>query len=321
MRENPQSVNSAAGASTSDGAPRSNMMSRHEFLKRILLSGEITRVAQHLAMAIVVLADECQLKASVRDLERMTGWSKSKIADHLGELDVFMSVTLGVGRGKSIFEVQGMIEDALNKAIVKGSREPVASAARTQKTNSVPTKDATLDATADTKTYVRMADAIADMSVLRTLNQPVASAARTQSQPGQAAKTAPSNTTRATNESPTEIVITNPSPNGEGEAHAPAPHMNGVGFVISAERKAVVPAETVNRWRNRFPNIADLEAAMERLSCNLLGNYGHPGWSCPEGWMAGVLSDMNQEAKDKKRIAEAKIASTQRNQPTKTFRR
>lgn len=331
MRENPQLVNSTAIASTSDGAPRSNMMNRHEFLKRILQSGEITRVAQHLALAIIILADECQLKASVRDLERMTGWSKSKIADHLGELDAFIKVTLGVGRGKSVFEVQGMIEDALNKAIVAGSRAPVASAGRTLARDSVPRADATVDATADTKRYVRMADAIADMSAVRTQNKPVASAGRTQEAPAPAEKIACSNTTRATKESPTEIVITKPSPNGEGEAKftpAPAalprnsPHMNGVGFVISEAHALVIPAEIISRWRTRFSAIPDLEAQMEKLASYIIkGGIMHPGWTCPEGWMAGCLSKDNQRAVENARIAQAKIAASQTRMPTRTFKR
>jgi hypothetical protein len=83
--------------------------------------------------------------------------------------------------------------------------------------------------------------------------------------------------------------------------------MNGVGFVISGERSAVIPADIVTRWRDRFSNIPDLEAAMQRLSCNLLSNVGHPGWSCPEGWMVDILAKMNDEAKDRKRVTDARI--------------
>jgi hypothetical protein len=209
-----------------------NQMTRHEFLRRILQSGEVTRIAQHLALTIVVLAEDGQFKASARDLERMTGWSKSMIADHLAELEIFMKVTLGIGRGKSMFELQGVIEDALNKAIVVGSQEPVASATRTQEQISVPLADAT----ADTKSYVRMKDAIADMSATRTQEHRLASATRTQQVPEPKPKTAPCITTRATKESPTEIVITKKK---MGTGQDPDPILvncntiSGPGFVIS----------------------------------------------------------------------------------------
>lgn len=177
-----------------------NKMTRHEFLRRILQSGEVTRIAQHLALAIVILAEDNHYTASARDLERMTGWSKSMIADHLAELDVFMKVTLGVGRGKTMFELQGVIEDAINKAVVSGSR--------TQDQASVPQPDAMADATPDTSSFVPLADAIADMSARRTQEQALASATRTQKSAASATKAAPHIATRATNESPTEIAIT-----------------------------------------------------------------------------------------------------------------
>jgi hypothetical protein len=47
----------------------------------------------------------------------------------------------------------------------------------------------------------------------------------------------------------------------------------------------------------------------------------HAGWSNPEAWMVGCLADDNQKAADAARITDAKVASAQRGQPTKTFRR
>lgn len=118
--KNPQVVNAAY---TSDGAPRSNLMTREEFIRRVLHSGEVTQIAQHLAVVIFLLAEgKNQLKVSVRDLERITGWSRTAIGDHLSELRVFMNVTLGIGRAKAIFELQGVIENALAAAVVSGSR-------------------------------------------------------------------------------------------------------------------------------------------------------------------------------------------------------
>lgn len=83
--------------------------------------------------------------------------------------------------------------------------------------------------------------------------------------------------------------------------------MNGVGFVIDERRGAIIPAEVVEGWRTRFPDIPDLVAAMERLSCNMLSNAGHPGWSSPQGWMAGILADMNDQAKARKQVTAARI--------------
>lgn len=121
MRENPQSVNSTAIASTSDGVARPNGMTREEFIRRVLYSGEVTKLAQHMALVICILAEKGSVHASVRDLERITGWTRQAIRDHLGELDTFMKVTLGIGRAKTHFEIQGAIEDAFATAIVSGS--------------------------------------------------------------------------------------------------------------------------------------------------------------------------------------------------------
>lgn len=95
-----------------------NGMTREEFLRRVLYSGEITKLAQHIAIVVCLLAEKGATTASVRDLERITGWTRQAIRDHLSELDAFMKVTLGVGRAKTHFEIQGAIEDAFATAIV-----------------------------------------------------------------------------------------------------------------------------------------------------------------------------------------------------------
>lgn len=110
---------------TSDGEPRPNMMTRDEFLRRVLYSGEVTRISQHLAVVIFLVAEgRNQLNVSVRDLEKITGWSRTAIKDHLTELEVFMKVTFGGGRAKALFELQGVIEDALATAVVAASGTP-----------------------------------------------------------------------------------------------------------------------------------------------------------------------------------------------------
>jgi hypothetical protein len=121
MHENAQEVNRAQSASTSDGVARPNEMTRDEFLRRVLYSGEITKLAQHIALVICLLAEKGSVHASVRDLERITGWTRQAIRDHLGELQMFMKVTLGVGRSKTHFELQGALEDAFATAIVSGA--------------------------------------------------------------------------------------------------------------------------------------------------------------------------------------------------------
>lgn len=299
MKENPQNVNSAADVFTSDGVPRSNLMTADQWLQRVLYSGRVTRVAQHLALVIFTLATLQQkngVRASARDLERITGWGRSTIHDHLEELEDFIHIERVGGRGKTLFELQGMIEDAIGAALASGLivRQP--------------------DTTPDTKFASAVAakapDTTPDTSVVA--NQPDAVVA---SQPdtkpeAQAEKNACSNTTRATNESSTKILSYEERERVPASAAIknPTPHMNGVGFVIDERRGAVIPADVVSLWREKFTDIPDLEAAMQNLSCNLLSSLSHKGWSCPEGWMVSILANMNQEAKDKKRVADAKIA-------------
>ena len=332
---------------TSDGAARPNALTGMEWLDCVLDSGRITRVTQHLALVIFAMAIRQQrngVSVSVRDLERKTGWSKSMIADHLEELGDFIQMTLGTGRRKSVFELQAEIADALKNPVASAdetAKEPCqqpqpaeipandASSVRAladatpEKTADVQagetsvrmsTADATADATENSKISVRgCADAMADAT---TGDEPPLPPKR---------KVPPCTPLKENNP---------PPPNTPQLAHArepfaepylpspaamknPAPHMNGVGFVISEAHGLVIPAKTVDRWRTRFAELPDLEAAMGRLSCNLLSRGTmHPGWSCPEGWMAGILADMNQQAKDKKRVADAKIAATK----PKTFK-
>jgi hypothetical protein len=75
----------------------------------------------------------------------------------------------------------------------------------------------------------------------------------------------------------------------------------------------MIPLQTVLKWQERFPDIPDLEAQMSKLGATILRKGPmHPGWECPEGWMMGVLSHMNQDAINKKRVTEAKIAAVQK---------
>jgi hypothetical protein len=90
---------------------------------------------------------------------------------------------------------------------------------------------------------------------------------------------------------------------------SPTPHLTPAGFVISAQHGLVVPMQTVAAWRARFPDIPDLEAAMGKLAATILARGPmHPGWSCPEGWMAGVLAHMNREAANEAKVTAARLA-------------
>ncbi len=83
-------------------------------------------------------------------------------------------------------------------------------------------------------------------------------------------------------------------------AKADAPHMNGVGFVISAKHDLIIPLETIEKWRVRFPSIPDLEAKIEGLAAHILakGPFACPaGWEQPAAWMASLLADENVKAK------------------------
>lgn len=164
-----------------------NLMTREEFLRSVLHSGEVTKIAQHLALVIFILSEgKNTIEASARDLERITGWGRTAIVDHLTELEIFMKVTLGIGRGKTVFELQGVIEDAINAGIVAGSRtenKSAASASRTQRRNSVRPAATKTDTKTDTNDSVHEPVAKADMSASRTENDDLASADRTQAEP------------------------------------------------------------------------------------------------------------------------------------------
>lgn len=79
-------------------------LTREEWLRRVLLSGEVSGIAQHLALAShFASGGSGVLRASVRDLQRITGWSRTAIAEHLALLDPIASVVWGAGRAKSAF--------------------------------------------------------------------------------------------------------------------------------------------------------------------------------------------------------------------------
>ena len=92
-----------------------NGMSRDEWLFAILRSGQVTRIAQHLALVIYHISDPTTntAKVSARDLEEITGWGRTTIRQHVDELEIFVRVTWGAGRAKALFELQGVITEAI----------------------------------------------------------------------------------------------------------------------------------------------------------------------------------------------------------------
>jgi hypothetical protein len=101
-----------------------------------------------------------------------------------------------------------------------------------------------------------------------------------------------------------------------------SPHLCGAGFVISAKPQLMISLATFESWRRRFPAIHDLEAKLQKLASVILKKGPmHAGWANPEAWMVGCLAEDNQKAAEVARLTDAKVASAQRGQAPKTFRR
>lgn len=128
-----------------------NGMSRDEWLNAILQSGEVTRIAQHLALVIYHLSDPATntAKLSARDLERITGWGRTAIIEHIDEMEIYIRVKWGSGRAKALFELQGVITEALQP--YRSARDADTNTDATVGTIScVQEPDTTADTTADT---------------------------------------------------------------------------------------------------------------------------------------------------------------------------
>ena len=304
---------------TSDGAPRLNAMTAAQWLDRVLYSGQITKVAQHLALVVIALAirqEKNGISASLRDLEKITGWGRSTLKDHLAELDGFIHVTISQGRSKSMFELQGMIEHAIGAALVSAIdlRQPDTTSIVASQPDAMP------DANPDTSFVSAVEGRQPDTNVC---GQPAGhkNAVKVASQPDTTKESFPPYPPSKKNpsierEEKGERVF---APAPASLKRNPSPHMNGVGFVISEQHGLIIPLEVIAGWRDRFKSLPDIEAAMQRLAATLLHRgITHPGWTCPDGWMAGVLAEMNEEAASKRRVADAKIAG--RSKPFKPSR-
>ncbi len=152
-----------------------------EWLQAILFSGEVTRVGQHLALVLFCLADEKgSATLSMRDLQSITGWGRTTICDHLSEIEHFIKTTFGRGRGKSVFELQGMITEAVEQ--MRSVRQPDTNGNEQHSCVRVPdtipdtnlasgSLTTTADANPDTTVIVREPDTTADTNTI-SVRQP-----------------------------------------------------------------------------------------------------------------------------------------------------
>lgn len=152
--------------------PGRNGRTPEEWLYAILHSGQVTRVGQHLALVLFHLANEKGVATlSMRDLQSITGWGRTTICDHLGEIETFIKTSLGRGRAKSIFELQGLITDAIEQ--VRSVRQPDTNENKhhscVREPDAIPDTNlasvsltTTADAKPDTKPSVRETDTTAD---------------------------------------------------------------------------------------------------------------------------------------------------------------
>jgi hypothetical protein len=152
----------------------SNLRTRPQWLEAILYSGQVTRVSQHLALVLYHVADENGTAAlSMRDIERITGWGRQTISDHLSEIQNFIHVTFGRGRAKTQFELQMAITEAVEE--MRSVRQSDANETQNNDPSQVDnTADARMDTTPDasaetatkpdtTNDSVRLADAKTEM--------------------------------------------------------------------------------------------------------------------------------------------------------------
>jgi|GEM_PF-6886923 len=139
-----------------------NGMSRDQFVQAVLQSGQLTKISQHLVLVLFHLADTTTnvAEVSLSDLERITGWAKSTILDRLSEIDVFVKTTLGKGRRKTQFELQGLIAEAVEE--LRSVRVANSTELRVREANSMEPRVREANSTSD---RVRVANSTASVRV------------------------------------------------------------------------------------------------------------------------------------------------------------
>ena len=100
----------------------------------------------------------------------------------------------------------------------------------------------------------------------------------------------------------------NKQPDRQGSPRE-TPHLNGKGFIVSAEHDLVIPAEEVEAFRQRYPFIPDLDATMTSLATSALAKgRTHAIWQSPGGWMMKPLSEINAKSLEESKLAEARLS-------------
>jgi hypothetical protein len=103
-----------------------------DLLGKIIESERVSKISQHIALAITFSRKNAPgLRASIRELSTLTGWSTAAVGEAIAGMAEFYSVHYGGGRSKSVFMVRGRddVEAAVdlvldpNAVVVDASKE------------------------------------------------------------------------------------------------------------------------------------------------------------------------------------------------------
>ena len=281
-----------------------NGLTREQWLKRIIESGAVTRISQHLALVIFHLSDVTTNVAhvSMRDLERITGWGRQTIHDHLCELEIFIRMELGRGRRKTAFEMQGVITEA-----VRALRPACAMASQPD-----AKMDANPDANLASGSQATKPDAKPDDILVAS--QPDAKLSAADIQPSVAsyqpdAKSNEGGTIGGELEQPFPSTATVVSLSGVARAEAPAWMIDTDGSFLGQAFE--ITEVEYDGLRKSFPELAypgDLVAADQFLA-NEFGKDGTPPGPARFARLHQYLAKQNRSALAERRAAEARMRS------------
>jgi hypothetical protein len=88
-------------------------LSPEDRLRYILYSGSLSKIAQHIALTVLIVTNGHRVPMSLRDIERITGWGKSTIAEHLPEVEKLFPIERRGGRAKPVIcgDAPAAVED------------------------------------------------------------------------------------------------------------------------------------------------------------------------------------------------------------------